>query len=343
MGIALGILLIFPKECRDGATNGVYLCIQVLIPSLFPFMVLAGFCVQSGMINRTPNFFEKVSRGLFNLPKETLLCVFLSLIGGYPIGAKCIKELYTEGMISEAQAKRMSMFCVASGSGFLVTYLGTVMMGSTELGYIFLISQIIGVITVGILSKGIKFENDESICKMKTTPNTRDINYTDALINGVYGGIISCTNMCAMVVLFGCICEVFMTLADNQSGYMWLVALIEITNGTKILTGADYSPVLISALCGFGGLCVHFQIFSILGTLKVPKLPFYFFRILQGLITGGTTYIILKIFPRYSQVFSTVEYAKGELSSGVIGCIFLIILCVVFLVSTRQTHRKTHF
>ncbi len=341
VGIALSILLIFPKECRDGATNGVYLCIQVLIPSLFPFMVLAGFCVQSGILSKTPKVLRYVSQTLFCLPKETLPCILLSLIGGYPIGAKCVKELFDNGIITEAEAKRMSLFCVASGSGFLVTYLGTVMMGSTEIGYVFLVSQILGVIIIGILSQGVKFKKSENTHIKKTNSIKGNVNMTDALINGVHGGIVSCANMCAMVVLFGSVCEVFVTLLDNHNKIMWLTALIEITNGTKILTGLSASPVLISALCGFSGLCVHFQIFSILGTLKVPKILFYVYRILQGLITGGITFVILKLFPRYSQVFSTIEKAKGELSSGVIGCIFLIILCVVFLISVKQTHIKT--
>lgn len=43
------MLLIFSKECADGAFSGIEMCINVLIPSLFPFMAVSSFTVKSGI------------------------------------------------------------------------------------------------------------------------------------------------------------------------------------------------------------------------------------------------------------------------------------------------------
>jgi len=45
---ALSLLFIFPKEVQKGIGDGLHLCGEVIIPSLFPFMALAGFISRTG-------------------------------------------------------------------------------------------------------------------------------------------------------------------------------------------------------------------------------------------------------------------------------------------------------
>ena len=86
IGTVLAVLLIFPTECRNGVTNGVFLCLQVLIPSLFPFMLLAGFVAKSGIITRIPKTLINVICNTFGMPPCGIAVLSLSLIGGYPVG-----------------------------------------------------------------------------------------------------------------------------------------------------------------------------------------------------------------------------------------------------------------
>ncbi len=330
--LSTAILLIFPVECRNGGTNGVFLCLQVLIPSLFPFMVISSFVIKSGLVNVYPKWTDKITRALFALPGHCIWVIILAMIGGYPIGASGIKALYEQEYISKSDAKRMSLFCVASGPGFLVTYIGAVMTRSLKLGYILLISQAISVMLLGILSKFIsrsKYSKPyKNISPQKTANN-------QALVVSVFAAIKSCAQMCALVVLFSTLCEVFLSLTADNTTVQWIVAFVEITNGTKILCNG-YPAVLISAVCGFGGLCVHFQIFSLLQNIGIPKRQFYLFRVLQSIICASITYILLKIFPVYQEVFSTVENADTTLNNTVAGCVVLIACCCAFLVSVKN-------
>ena len=43
------LLLFFSQECISLASNGLLIWYKNMIPSLFPFMVLSGFMVQSGL------------------------------------------------------------------------------------------------------------------------------------------------------------------------------------------------------------------------------------------------------------------------------------------------------
>lgn len=334
-GLSLAMLMIFPAQCRAGAVNGVFLCIQVLIPSLFPFMVLSSYLVCSGLSSKLPDSFGKISEKIFGLPKECLAVILLSIIGGFPVGAKGINTLYKEKIINTKQAEQMAMFCVAPGPGFLVTYAGCSMLGNKAAGYILLVSQILSFTITAVVSKITTKKkttnNTSEFKKVHFTPNTMVIAVTDA--------IKSCAIMCALVVIFGAICEIFITLTESLPQFAFITAIIEITNGIKFLS-AQNSLVLISAMCGFGGFCVHFQIFAILGNIKISKVKFYIFRVLTALLNTGFTYILLLAFPQAKTVFSTAKTSQPAFNKGISGCIALIICCVVFLSSVKITTLK---
>lgn len=335
----LVFLLVFPKEARNGGTNGAYLCIQVLIPSLFPFMVLSDFSVKSGLVSYIPNFVSRITGFLFNLPKEAAAVVILCLMGGYPVGAKAIKCLYDEGYLSKAQASRMCLFSVASGPGFLVTYIGAVMTKNLKLGYFLTLAQTITVLLLGVLSRlfaeGEKRLNKSGIKCLKP--------FGEALILSVESAVKSTAGLCGLVVLFSAFCEIFLTLTSPFPQLAPLVAFFEITTGVKIIC-RNPNPLLLAFFSGFGGLSVHLQIFLSVKNLKIPKLNFYLFRFLQGLLTSLITFLLFKIFPDVKAVFSSVECAEPKFHSSVLGCLMLIVTSGLFLVILqKQNFKRKHF
>lgn len=67
--LAAILLLCYPQAASSGVQNGIGYCVNILIPSLFPFMVLSTFFVKSGLsdtigkvLNRPLGF---LSRGTF--------------------------------------------------------------------------------------------------------------------------------------------------------------------------------------------------------------------------------------------------------------------------------------
>ena len=65
---ALSLLLIIGAEgSRDGAAQGVQLCLRVLIPSLFPFMAVTQLMIRSGLCRQLGAKLQKPARLLFGL------------------------------------------------------------------------------------------------------------------------------------------------------------------------------------------------------------------------------------------------------------------------------------
>ena len=113
LAVAAGILFL-PSAASDGARKGLDFCGQILIPSLFPFMVLSSFIVKSGLAARMSTVLEPITRLLFRLPGCTGATIAVSLIGGYPAGARGIKALLERGDITPKQGERMLGFSVVA-------------------------------------------------------------------------------------------------------------------------------------------------------------------------------------------------------------------------------------
>ncbi len=326
--VSLGVLLVFPKEVRNGGSNGGYLCIQVLIPSLFPFTVLSDFAVRSKVTSAIPKPAEHLTRFLFALPKEALAVILLTLTGGYPVGAKVIRILFERGIISEDEAKRMSLFSVASGPGFLVTYLGSVMLGSLRTGYILLLSQILSVLILGICTRFMR-KNKEETRHKKSPP---EIPLGDCLVISVFESVRTMASMCGLVILFSAVAEVYLRLISSAEMLKPLAAFLEITTGCKILAESP-SPILIAFFTGFGGLCVHLQIFAILRGITPEKSLFFIFRFLEGILCALFTFLFTRILPQTKAVFSSVECVYTESEAGMAGCFLLIVSSGIFLLT----------
>ena len=114
------------------------------------------------------------------------------------------------------------------------------------------------------------------------------------------------------------------------------MSLLEITTG---LTAKDsqLSLEIISLLAGFGGFCVHLQIFRELKGIEFSKTKFYIFRLIQSAVSLLSTKVLLLMFPISVSVFSSLsEKPKVVFYSNVFGCLVLILTSILFVLSLRK-------
>lgn len=323
----------FSQECSVGILNGLSFCITVLIPSLFIFMVIASYIANSKVSVILSKLLSRPTEKLLNLPGECSLALILSLLGGYPVGARCIAALYDNGSINKSQAQKLSMMAVCAGPGFVLNYIGDALLNNKKAGTVLLVSQIISFIVVAIIfGRGIKVKVDYV--------DNKTVTHSTGIVDAVHSGCIATVNMCAMVIVFSAVISVcdkvlysYPILCDAVCG------LLEVTTACNRMC-TRYPLYVISFLTGFGGISVHFQIFSALKSIDINKGLFFLFRILQGIIASAVTYILLILFPVTSEVFSTVKEVQGTVASSVWGCIALILTAVCFLNSISYTKLK---
>lgn len=337
--IACVLILSFPKSSANGVTNGINFCLNILVPSLFPFMVLSSFIVTSGIyriLSKPLSFLTKI---LFRLPCECGTAVLLSLIGGYPVGARSIGSLYNNGIINSKQAEKMAYFCVCSGPGFLITFVGSTLYSNLQIGFILLISSVASVIICGILAGFVIKTDNQPINNSKLEINN-NLNFSSSLIKSVSDGTKSIVDMCSMVTIFNVLINFTDLLIKNENIKNMSYILLEVTTACNNL--ADNASVITVAFAvGFGGICVHFQIFQGIKDININKGLFFLFRIFQGFITALFTKILLCFLPVTQQVFNNMQNKTVVFSSSnCLGSLMLLMTAVCFLYSIKLSNNK---
>ncbi len=166
---AITALLLFGADISQGVRCGLAVCGEVVIPSLFPFMVLANFIASGNGADYLSKPFSGAVKWLFRLPEKAVASVLLSFIGGYPVGAALASKLYTRREITLCDAECMLTFAVNASPAMVIFAVGNGMLGSAQLG-----SLLYGVHILAAVINGIVFSrilNHMSKSKATSTQN----------------------------------------------------------------------------------------------------------------------------------------------------------------------------
>ncbi len=319
--VCFGLMLVFPEGCKKGAAEGLELCLSVLIPSLFPFMAAAGLVVKLGLC--------RIGGKKFPL----LPVVLLSLIGGYPVGAATAAEMYRSGQLTEKQAKTAVYCLVCAGPGFLLGFVGGI-YGSESVGLTIYAAQAASAVLFTAAANIQNKNNKMPSAPVRFTPPP----FGTALVESAHGAAVSMVSIGGLAVLFGAFGGILDAVIQNGEVRRYLCSSLEVCTAVKLLGDC---PVEICAFAvGFGGICVHFQIFASLGELKISRVLFFFIRILQGLVTALLTHAGLRLFVREAAVFSTSTAEKpGFYGGSALSGAALLTVAVCFLLTLRNYRR----
>ena len=150
--LLVGLLLfLFPEESVAAAREGISLCVDVLIPSLFPFFVLSSLLISTGLAGLCARPLESFMRPLFGVGGAGAAALSLGLIGGYPVGARTVAQLVQRRECSQTEARRLSLFCNNCGPAFFIGAAGVGVFGAKEAGFLLLGANLTAAVLLGIL------------------------------------------------------------------------------------------------------------------------------------------------------------------------------------------------
>ncbi len=322
--------LVWSQGCKKGVEEALGLFLSVLVPSLFPFMALSALCVRTGLCARLGRRLERPTRLLFGLNGVFAPVLLLALTGGYPVGARAIAQLYEAGQIREKEAMHAALFCVCAGPGFVLSYIGG-LYGNQAVGTVMLTAQVLAVILSGV---GLKFllKNYHISDKEIRAPA---LPFSTSLVMASKEAAGGMAGIGAMVLLFGAFNGMLTDWLPSEEWRAMILPWLEICTGVTLLIPHG-SAELCAFAVGFGGLCVHFQIFAALGRLRVNKALFFSMRIIQGFLTALFTHIGMKLLPAQA-VFSTATISQAGFSGGsIISGAALMTVAVVFLFTFKK-------
>lgn len=283
--LVFGVLLIFiPSLGRSGVSRGLLLCGNIVIPSLFPFTFCVLFIINSGAINLLKPFSGVIGKA-FKMNCYSFSVFLLSLIGGYPVGAKLLNQGVKNGSISPHNASILLNFCVNAGPAFIITAVGIGVYSSKTVGILLFVSHILSSVLIYLFLRNMLSDDNEG---GKRPP----IAFSDNFVLSAAESAKSVMGICAFVILFSAINSYMVALAEVVPFIKGLVLMLEITN-TLALTKNIYA---FSFLLGFSGFCVWFQIRSCCTHFKPILSLFALSRLLHGGLSSVITALLLKLF-----------------------------------------------
>ena len=299
-------LILFPSESVTAAKNGVELCLNVIVPSLFPFFVLSTLCVELGLIQGLGRLMEKIMYPLFRVGGACAGAFLLGIVGGYPVGAKTAIALYGKGQCSKAEAERLLSFCNNSGPAFILGVVGAGIFSSSAAGLWLYGAHVAASISVGILFRFYGNPNIRSAARQASLSGSQG--FAEAFTGSVKNAFQSTLNICAFVIFFTVVIRLlFLTgVITYLAGFLsWLLrdlglsqdavesiltGFIEMTSGVWSLR--DMAASLGSRLCmaafilGWAGLSVHCQVLSFIGSSGLSTRTYFFGKLLHGIISA---------------------------------------------------------
>ena len=314
--LILTIMLVIisnPKQFSTGTTNGLKLFFYSVLPGLLPFMFLTKLLTEIGFLFKASTKLTPFSKKVFGTPGVSLYAFFMSILSGYPIGAKIISDLHQKQLISENDANKMSFFCTTSGPVFVIGAVGIGMFHSFKIGLIIYISHITSSILLGIIYN--LLSKKQSFMQTQKSPIIFQQKSENIMSNVVSETVNSLFIVGAYITIFYLAGEIFdyfkifdflsqilspalSTTSINHSTLKSLLyGLLEVTHGAKELS-FSLSPIniaLVSGIISFGGISIIMQSLAFLKTCKIKAHTFVFAKCVHMILSICVCWLILVI------------------------------------------------
>ncbi len=288
-----GALLLSPGVVAAGVKDGLSLSAGVLIPSLFPFMVLAGFLALSGAGDLLAAPLRPLT-ALLRLPPSAGAALLTGFVGGYPAGARTLDTLVVAGRLDRETAERMLLFCVNPGPSFVVIAVGSRMFGSIRTGWLLFAAGCLSSLTYAVLfarGKQTKAAKDEGALPVPAA-------FVQAVRNAAQGML----SICGFVVIFCAVQNLLVSALSRLSLPSWpggvAGGILEVTCGCRFAAtlGGREGVLLAAFLLSFSGISVLCQTAEAVGASGIRLRGFFRARLLCGAFGAGYAYLFLRIF-----------------------------------------------
>lgn len=277
------LMVIFSDMALLSARKGISLWMQDVFPALLPFFICANFLQNIGAIR---------------LLKAGTFPFAMSVLSGYPMGAKIVGDLKREGEISHNEAKRLMSFCSTSGPAFMAGAVGAGMLGSEKLGILIAISHYAGAIMNGMIYTRLLGKDD---CAPAHSTALRRAGLQSSFTDAILMSFRSLGIILAYIVLFMVLTDMLdisgiLSAVEREETRALIKGFLEMTVGCEAVSECAVAErekvILCSAIMSWGGLSVMGQTMSMLSGTGVSFGFIFVSKMTHGLFSALTSFVI---------------------------------------------------
>ncbi|MCB2358377.1 sporulation integral membrane protein YlbJ [Clostridium estertheticum] len=345
-------IILAPNICIKYTISGSKLFFNAIFPSLFPFLVVINIIIGYDGIHIYSKLLGNLICRPLKLPKECNFALLVSVLCGYPLGARYTCDLYEKNIIDLNSCERLLNIASNASPLFILGSVGTAMMFNPKLGYILLLSNILSCIFMGLIipSKDYAFKikyRSSNFSKAESSSLNIGIilknSIEDAIKNTLsIGGFIVIFSVITGIikdnVIFNIVINKLSLIIGASSNFIEgiLLGMLEMTNGCYLISSSHSNlyvklPVL-SFLIAFSGLSIISQVYSYTYKYTVSIKKYITRKFFQGIISSILTIILYYIFLNISSIFTFNNMSLYK------NCdLYLIILIILIIPSLLIT------
>ena len=286
------LMLCFPKETLSGASDGLLLWFQIVLPTLLPFFILTNLLIHTNSIVYISYVCSPLLQRLFSVSAYGSFAVLAGFLCGYPVGAKVTADLVKTNRISLSEAKYLLSLCNNTSPAFIMSYIVIQNLKDETLLVPTMLILYMSPILCSFLFR--KFYHiNRNIITSNEIKNSKPCFSFEILDSCIMNAFENITKVGGYIILFSILFSLGSLLPITH-----LLPFLEITNGIphilRYVTVFDLSYILILILTSFGGICAIAQTSAMLTETKLSIVPYTIEKLATAAVTSLLAFLYIK-------------------------------------------------
>ena len=285
-------MLCFPKETLAGASDGLLLWFQIVLPTLLPFFIFTNLLIHTNSITYISYVCSPFLQRLFSVSANGSFAVLAGFLCGYPVGAKVTADLTKTKYISVSEAKYLLSFCNNTSPAFIMSYIVIQNLKDESLLLPTLLILYLSPIICSFIFRK-RYHIKKNLLHMKNSSNRKLCFSFEVFDHCVMNAFENITKVGGYIILFSVLFSLGKLLPLEH-----FLSFLEITNGIphilKHTSSFATSYIAILALTSFGGVCAIAQTSAMLTETKLSVLNYTIEKLVTALVTSLLAFLYMK-------------------------------------------------
>lgn len=297
------LLLTNPVESSRFVMTGLTTWCTKMIPSLFPFMVLSGILLRTGLSFRLSKLLYPFLGSLFRLSPDCIYVIFMGFLCGFPMGASIIAESLSLKRISDKEASLLLAFCNNIGPVYFISFV-SILCPYYPIWLTFSIMYLVP-LTYGLILRHTRYRDipyykkacQSSVSEHPTKYHTAihcnpagsaNASYGSALQASLQKAITSILYLGGYMVIFTVLqLPFYNTYYQLPEPYIHILkGLIEISSGiTALQPYPELYDIVYALFLPFCGLCCLYQTYAMIKDTPLSLTSYFKHKLAQTLCT----------------------------------------------------------
>lgn len=297
------LLVSTPQTAILAFGQGVLIWATKILPGLLPFFILTSLLSYTSFIATTGKIISPITQKLYGVGGTSGYVYIMSILSGYPMGAKLTSDLYKNGQITKSHAHTISSFTSTSGPLFVIGTVGIGFFNNQTMGIVVLTCHFLGALINGLLYRN----KEKSFLVYSIKPKLSNNFLNDTMTSSVssimlIGGFVAIFYMSLTLLtninVFEPIAILFENLGINKNITTSIISgIIEVTTGELQLSQCALSfeanTIISTFIISFGGLSIHAQAYSFMKEFEMSYPKFLLQKFTHAIISTILSLLVL--------------------------------------------------